>query len=166
MILLNLIGDKDCSRCRETLPQYEYHLSIRGKFGLSNHCKRCNLKSAQKHYAENRDVRLRTAKDRSTRLPFFRRNRKYGIDFESFWAERGGLCEACSVVTAKRGCGPNSATVDHDHSCCAGNWSNTCGRCVRGLLCSACNRILGIANDSPKRLEGCIAYLRKVTNRE
>ena len=47
--------------------------------------------------------------------------------------------------------------VDHDHSCCNGNTS--CGECVRGIVCSYCNRGLGQFSDSPEKLISAIKYI-------
>lgn len=49
--------------------------------------------------------------------------------------------------------------VDHDHSCCSSS-TKTCGLCTRGLLCGACNKALGLAQDSMLVLSGLIEYLR------
>lgn len=48
-------------------------------------------------------------------------------------------------------CDRNQARcVDHDHACvngCSGKVS--CGSCVRGLICSPCNKFLGHLRDDP-----------------
>jgi hypothetical protein len=41
-------------------------------------------------------------------------------------------------------CGQNSAirlAIDHDHACCGRE--RACKKCIRGMLCSVCNRLLG-----------------------
>lgn len=46
-------------------------------------------------------------------------------------------------------CDRNQARcVDHDHGCCSGKIS--CGKCVRGLICSPCNKFLGHLRDDPE----------------
>lgn len=58
-------------------------------------------------------------------------------------------CDVCGET--KRLC------VDHDHSCCPGK--DSCGKCVRGVLCTWCNSTLGHAKDDISRLKGLVAYL-------
>jgi hypothetical protein len=72
-------------------------------------------------------------------------------------AQQGGVCAICERPPdkAKR---VKRLVVDHDHACCPGGKS--CGKCVRGLLCEWCNRILGLALDDPGRLAAAIRYLR------
>jgi len=53
--------------------------------------------------------------------------------------------------------------IDHDHACCSGNQS--CGKCVRGLLCSSCNRALGLFGDDPSVLQAAITYLEQFATR-
>ena len=81
---------------------------------------------------------------------------KYGItydDYESILAKQGGGCAICGTLDPG---GRGKFHVDHDHSCCS--TEKTCGKCVRGLLCSHCNTKLGmIESDWKVKAE---AYLK------
>ncbi len=53
------------------------------------------------------------------------------------------LCMTCHKYRAR--------AVDHDHNApCGCKGSTSCGKCVRGLLCSNCNGILGRLRDDPE----------------
>lgn len=50
--------------------------------------------------------------------------------------------------------------IDHDHSCCPGN--DSCGNCVRGVLCRGCNIVLGWVEKGgldEEGLQGLLEYL-------
>lgn len=82
----------------------------------------------------------------------------YGItagDYAAIKASQGGRCAICQVATGAA----RALAVDHDHACCAGKTS--CGKCVRGLLCSRCNTMLGFARDNPEFFRRAITYLRE-----
>ena len=53
----------------------------------------------------------------------------------------------------------DTACWDHDHKCCSG--VKTCGKCIRGLLCSHCNRALGLLKEDRYRIQGLVLYLDK-----
>lgn len=81
-------------------------------------------------------------------------HKKYGITkviFEKMLADQNGVCAICKGKPNR-----NYLSVDHDHACCPG--VKTCGNCIRGLLCAACNAFLGRVNDNPDTL---IEYLNK-----
>lgn len=69
-------------------------------------------------------------------------------------------CDICGGVQLNG----RALAVDHDHSCCPGKRS--CGKCVRGFLCSACNTSIGHMEDDIDRLRSAIEYLeaRNVTD--
>jgi hypothetical protein len=76
-------------------------------------------------------------------------------DYERRYGEQGGKCLICDtsipyLLTDIEGENKDHA-VDHDH---------TTGD-VRGLLCSFCNRALGMMQDDPDRLEAAARYLRE-----
>jgi hypothetical protein len=61
------------------------------------------------------------------------------------------LCEQAETrIDSRTGLIMNLA-VDHDRKCCSG--IKSCGRCVRGLLCTDCNTSLGKLECKPKLVE-------------
>lgn len=67
------------------------------------------------------------------------------------------LCEyqeGCCAICSKSG---EKLAVDHDHACCKG--VITCGECIRGLLCTQCNLMLGTINDDHQILRAMFQYL-------
>lgn len=99
---------------------------------LSNRCRNCRVTAEQQRYLAN-----------------YHRLTKYGLTPEAFLEildKQGGVCRICQLTPNKRG-----LFIDHDHE--TGN--------VRGLLCNACNLMLGFANDSPERLLAAVAYLQQ-----
>jgi hypothetical protein len=84
--------------------------------------------------------------------------KKYNItilDYDKIKEFQGGKCAICQRATGQQ----RALAVDHDHSCCKQNGS--CGHCVRGLLCSHCNKMLGFARDDPAMFIRAIDYLRQ-----
>ena len=81
----------------------------------------------------------------------------YNITYEQYWEiyeYQGGTCAICQRATgAKR-----KLSVDHDHACCKGKTS--CGLCVRGLLCTSCNKMLGHLRDDPQAVMRALHYLQ------
>lgn len=59
-------------------------------------------------------------------------------DYYEIWKSQNGRCKLCEFEA-------ETLHIDHDHSCCpAGNYKlQSCGNCIRGLLCRDCNVMLG-----------------------
>ena len=69
--------------------------------------------------------------------------------YENLLNQHSGKCWICKTSDATH--------IDHDHSCCSGGWS--CGKCIRGVLCSNCNTAIGLLKDSQDLLEEAKRYL-------
>lgn len=77
------------------------------------------------------------------------------ISYNELFAAQNGLCAICERPETdldNTGTGKvRNLNVDHDHETNA----------VRGLLCSSCNRGLGLFADNPYRMDAGAAYLRR-----
>lgn len=78
--------------------------------------------------------------------------RRYGLTMDQYrtlWRDQGGKCAICeqSERTARN----RLLCVDHDHESGA----------VRGLLCSQCNRAIGLLGDSPATLLKAASYVAR-----
>ena len=72
---------------------------------------------------------------------------RYGItleDYNKLLTEQGNVCYICKTT-------PNSLALSVDHNHITGN--------IRGLLCSNCNTLLGLAKDDVNILKAAIDYL-------
>lgn len=74
---------------------------------------------------------------------------RYGLTFDEYrqiFDEQGGLCCICFFPINLTG---RQTHIDHDHE--TGE--------IRGILCSTCNTILGLAHDDAVRLQTAAQYL-------
>lgn len=160
---------KQCAKCLTVASVDQFNRSGRARDGLQSYCKACQSRKRAAQYAANREAELaknaayhRANAERIAARQAVTRLLRYGLTPESFdamLAQQGGRCAICR--TDEPGGRHRRWVVDHDHSCCG--WSAAsralCGRCNRGLLCSNCNVMLGMAGDSTVALHRAIRYL-------
>lgn len=84
---------------------------------------------------------------------------RHGITPEQFAAlllAQGGTCAipACEAAQCSNG---RRLHIDHDHRCCPGH--DSCGSCIRGLLCDRHNVAIGMCQDDPEQLRDLARYL-------
>lgn len=131
----------------------------RGGFNVRTQCPRCSQSMSPANLSKhlpacaNREALAHLFKESLTtkQMKSFRRNLEiYGLttaDFVRHFAAQKGLCAICSKPNERR----RRLAVDHCH---------TSGR-VRGLLCDACNNMLGMAGENPTILRAAADYLAR-----
>lgn len=88
---------------------------------------------------------------RTTIKELLRRRGVIRTEFNQMLAAQGGLCPICRCVAP--------TVIDHDHRCCSS--SQTCGKCVRGLLCETCNLNVAVLEKDAEWLKNASDYLRR-----
>jgi len=94
------------------------------------------------------------------------------MTMEQYTALRLAQADRCGACKEPLRFGETRAvTVDHDPRCCqyetlsSGRKKGSpisCGKCVRALLCSPCNRAVGFFERYPQRIHMWIDYIRRV----
>lgn len=105
-------------------------------------------------------AKKKATKDRSWETRLWK---VYHITAEQYWAiyeAQGRVCAICRRATGEA----RKLAVDHDHACCGG--PESCGRCVRSLCCTSCNKLLGHIRDDLEIAERIVHYLMRPPGRE
>lgn len=123
-----------CRRCWEYLEQDQFpKIRKNGKYSSFTYCKKCD--------------------DEIGTLFNLKRFNMTREDYVKLEEKQNKKCKICNEKENKN----KRLSVDHNHECCDGAFS--CGKCIRGLLCSRCNKVLGQVNDDRNILENMINYL-------
>lgn len=139
-----------CATCKvdksETEFYRHYYVKQDGTRSFMVNCKSC---LQQRHLDWYHEVPNR--RQQETRKYTLR---KYGLsveDFDRMEKEQDGKCAICGNPEPDG----RRLSVDHNHNCCPGKES--CGKCVRGLLCFQCNARIWILDSD--LLEAATAYI-------
>lgn len=152
-----------CSNCRKVVASgggaFNYALSItRQKNSAAPEGKRwcngCQRYRAVKFFRRPTDGNCKPCQRK--RDHDYMVQKTYGITPDQYAAIKEvqqGKCAICQRATGAS----KALAIDHDHRCCPGGGS--CGKCIRGLLCSICNRMLGYFRDDPNAFGRAMNYL-------
>lgn len=142
---------KACIACGEVKPLNMYTKNAASLDGHIGTCKQCKAKQQRERRAKAKAAVAPTEK--AIKDAKRRRNNhlktNYGIDelvYRKMYEAQHGVCAICKQPESIEG---RQLCVDHSHI--TGD--------VRGLLCSNCNRGIGLLKDSPELLRNAFHYL-------
>lgn len=177
-----LDNKKQCTKCKNFKNFSEFHKYTKSPDGHKHFCKSC----VKEYDLIENDTKRIMPRKKQGKLIHCRRCEQY-LPKSSFWSQNT-YCKECQVLIGHLSnlnkynitrdqyvdleksqnnlckiCGEEEKynkrlSVDHDHSCCFGPTS--CGKCIRGLLCSRCNKVLGQIKDDVNLLQNMINYLK------
>lgn len=131
---------KVCTKCGEEKETSDFYLK-KSRNSYEASCKKCFIEHTRQYKKDN------PSKAKDTQLRW-----RYGIGFETYLEmlkRQEYRCKICS--THVDNIIDYRLVVDHCHVT----------ENVRGLLCHACNKMLGFAKDDLKILESAIHYLEE-----
>jgi hypothetical protein len=109
----------------------------RSKDGLDSACKSCVKLRNLKYYKSDPDRSRRFSKNWRESNPDKVKEKsikyRFGLTLSEYDAM---LMEGCAVCKSF-----DRLCIDHDHNCCPG--ARSCGKCIRGVLCSRHNSAEG-----------------------
>lgn len=134
---------RTCARCRE-----EKDASAFG--GVTNpYCRPCHTE----YERERRKVNGQQNPEYTRAINL----RRYGLTIAQFDAMLTAQDSQCAICQT-RDPGGQGWHVDHDHRCC-NTRKTSCGRCIRGILCSRCNIAIGNLRDNEIIIQAALDYV-------
>jgi hypothetical protein len=171
-------AEKLCTRCDRTLPLTDFRKDKGRLDGLYPWCIECSreYKGHKKREPSKWSSKAEYDADRRAKMKDQRADDWFGNylfttyritenQYAAMLEAQGGRCAICKTREPGQARGRSNGRfhIDHDHSCCPGRTS--CGHCVRGLLCRACNIGVGLLKDNPDTLRSAVRYLATPPNR-
>ena len=140
---------KTCTVCQQEQDYSNYSKLKTSKDGYGYRCKPCDKNARLSYRANNKERFAEVSRRRMLKY-------RYGITLEEYYTmleKQDHCCAICSTT--------NSGASGSDRQ----DWSWAVDHChdsgkVRGLLCSSCNRGLGMLGDNAESLERAIRYLQ------
>lgn len=146
---------KSCRHEKEYLPRAgKMKTDSRQQYADSQEFRTQKIEYAKKQYKEDPELKKEQARKSALKC-------LYKMTVEEYAAKSKAQdykCLICGRRAEEADPRRKDLCVDHDHSCCPG--PESCGNCIRGLICSQCNNMLGHAQDDPEVLQAGIEYLR------
>ena len=156
---------KKCSTCNLEKNLTDFSKDKHQKDGYTYSCKSCRNKKYNEWAKNNKDkVSEKNTKSHERRKSYYQSEvgvqssrrahlkRKYDMKLEEYneiLEKQNGVCDICNEPES--GSRNNFLAVDHSHE------TNK----IRGLLCTTCNRAIGLFKDDIEVLEKAIKYLKK-----
>ena len=133
---------KFCKVCLINQPIENFTSNKQNADNRQTSCKRC--------LSAYRKIQ-RSTPDQTQKRKLYQIKKKYNLSPEEYYELIARGCDSCGSHVG--------IAVDHDHSCCPDK--NTCGKCIRGVLCRRCNTAEGIFKTNPQSIYGLIGYMEK-----
>lgn len=159
---------KKCAACERILEDQKFYIKRykNGTIGLRSYCIECGTKERdlwRKKYSNIDNARNKAYNRENAHIIKGNKLSKYWFgtnwktateNYRSLRERQGGVCAIC-----KR-------TERRSHALTGTVWDLAVDHChetgqVRGLLCNACNRGLGLLGDKVDTLEQVVQYLKK-----
>lgn len=146
-------GDRTCRICGSTKHVTKFPIRRLMTGGRGTECKECDnarQRAWRKNAVATRPDFIAARKLSQDKI----QAKRYGLTLEQYRmleAMATGKCEICQKPARRRGNwrADSRLHIDHDHKS---------GR-VRGMLCTDCNRGLGLFGDNPKTLQRAAEYI-------
>ena len=137
---------RHCPCCGLEKELSEFHKRSSNPDKYNSWCKSCKTSARRKRREHTPDCKVKAKQ--------YYLKRWYGLTTEQYnnmYKSQKGLCKICSCEITISDIGKKGIKVHVDHC-------HSTGR-VRGLLCTKCNTLLGMANDNITILANAIKYL-------
>jgi hypothetical protein len=148
------LRQKNLKALRASLDKKVKALKLKAEVKIKENNEKINAKSVKIKKPSDKNFYLNKGRDYAL-LKKFKITKE---DYQKLLDKQGGVCAICGKTQKQQNSRFMFLAVDHDHKCCPEK--QTCGKCIRGLLCNKCNTGLANFDDDLELFKKAIKYLQ------